>query len=62
VALPSIRTLNSSCEYIQPLMRAGKQASWDDLLLQINRRKPKLVQQIGTQQVQNILRQVIDLS
>jgi len=41
-------------EYIQPLMRAGKQASWDDLLLQINRRKPK--------QVQNILRQVIDLS
>ena len=48
--------------YIQPLMRAGKQASWHDLLLQINRRKPKLVQQIGTQQVQNILRQVIDLS
>ena len=47
---------------IQPLMRAGKQASWDDLLLQINRRKPKLVQQIGTQQVQNILRQVIDFS
>ena len=49
-------------EYIQPLMRAGKQASWDDLLLQINRRKPKLVQQIGTQQVQNILQQVIDFS
>ena len=48
--------------YIQPLMRAGKHASWDDLLLQINRRKPKLVQQIGTQQVQNILRQVIDFS
>ena len=47
---------------IQPLMRAGKQASWDDLLLQINRRKPKLVQQIGTQQVQNILQQVIDFS
>jgi len=48
--------------YIQPLMRAGKQASWHDLLLQINRRKPKLVQQIGTQQVQNILQQVIDFS
>jgi len=48
--------------YIQPLMRAGKQASWYDLLLQINRRKPKLVQQIGTQQVQNILQQVIDFS
>ena len=48
--------------YIQPLMRAGKQASWNDLLLQINRRKPKLVQQIGTQQVQNILQQVIDFS
>ena len=48
--------------YIQPLMRAGKQASWNNLLLQINRRKPKLVQQIGTQQVQNILQQVIDFS
>ena len=48
--------------YIQPLMRAGKQASWDDLLLQINRRKPKLVQQIGTQQVQNILQQVIEFN
>ena len=47
--------------YVQPLMRAGKQASWDDLLLQINRRKPKLVQQIGTQQVQNILQQVLGL-
>ena len=48
--------------YIQPLMRAGKQASWDDILLQINRRKPKLVQQIGTQQVQNILQQVIEFN
>jgi len=48
--------------YIQPLMRAGKQASCNDLLLQINRRKPKLVQQIGTQQIQNILQQVIDFS
>ena len=47
--------------YIWPLICAGKQASWHDILLQINRRKPKLVQQIGTQQVQNILKQVINL-
>ena len=33
---------------IQPFMQTGKQASWDDLLLQINRRKPKLVQQTET--------------
>ena len=37
--------------YVQPLMRAGKQASLQDILLQVNSRKPKLVQQ----QVQHIL-------
>ena len=41
--------------YIQPLMRAGKQASLQDILLQVNSRRPQLVQQLGTQQVQHIL-------
>jgi hypothetical protein len=27
----------------------------NDMLLQVNSRKPRLVQQLGTQQVQNIL-------
>ena len=46
--------------YIQPLMRAGKQVSWNNLLLQINRRKPKLVQQLGNQQVQHMVQQLLD--
>ena len=41
--------------YIQPLMWAGKQASLQDILLQVNSRRPQLVQQLGTQQVQHIL-------
>ena len=48
--------------YIQPLIRVGKQASWHDILLQINKRKPELVQQIGTQQVQNILQQTLEFN
>jgi hypothetical protein len=41
--------------YIQPLIRAGKPMDLNDMLLQVNSRKPRLVQQLGTQQVQNIL-------
>ena len=41
--------------YIQPLIRAGKQASLQDILLQVNSRRPQLVQQLGKQQVQHIL-------
>jgi hypothetical protein len=45
--------------YIQPLMRAGKQASWQDILLQVNSRKPKLVQQLGKQQVQHMAQMLL---
>ena len=41
--------------YIQPLIRAGKPLDLNDMLLQVNSRKPKLVQQLGKQQVQHIL-------
>ncbi|MFP6721465.1 MAG: hypothetical protein VCF25_14535, partial [Candidatus Poribacteria bacterium] len=41
--------------YIQPLIRAGKQLDLKDILHHVNSRKPKLVQQLGTQQVQHIL-------
>jgi hypothetical protein len=41
--------------YIQPLLRAGKPLDLNDMLLQLNSRKPKLVQQLGKQQVQHIL-------
>ena len=47
---------------IQPLMQTGKPLDLKDILHRVNIRKPKLVQQIGTQQVQNILQQVIDFS
>ena len=45
--------------YIQPLMRAGKQASWQDILLQLNSRKPQLVQQLGKQQVQHMAQMLL---
>ena len=45
--------------YILPLMRAGKQASWQDILLQVNSRKPKLVQQLGKQQVQHMAQMLL---
>jgi hypothetical protein len=41
--------------YIQPLIRAGKPLDLKNMLHQVNSRKPKLVQQLGTQQVQHIL-------
>jgi len=41
--------------YIQPLLRAGKSLDLNDMFLQLNSRKPKLVQQLGKQQVQHIL-------
>ena len=45
--------------YIQPLMRAGKQASWQDILLQVNSRRPQLVQQLGKQQVQHMAQMLL---
>ena len=46
--------------YIQPLVKAGKPLDLKDILHHVTIRKPKLVQQLGTQQVQNILQQVLD--
>ena len=46
--------------YIQPLMRAGKPMDLKDILDHVNIRKPKLVQQLGTQQVQNMVQQALD--
>ena len=48
--------------YIQPLLRAGKQASWQDILHHVTIRKPWLVQHIGKQQLTYMLRQVFDFN
>ena len=48
--------------YIQPLMRVGKQMDLKGILHQVNSRRPKLVQQIGTQQVLHMFQQVLDFS
>ena len=41
--------------YIQPLLRAGKPLDLKEILHRVTIRKPKLVQQLGKQQVQHIL-------
>ena len=46
--------------YVQPLMRAGKPLDLNDILDHVNSRKPKLVQQLGKQQVQNMAQLVLD--
>ena len=46
--------------YIQPLLRAGKPLDLNDILDHVNIRKPKLVQQLGTQQVQHMAQLVLD--
>ena len=46
--------------YIQPLLRAGKPLELKDILHHVTIRKPKLVQQLGTQQVQHMLQLVLD--
>jgi hypothetical protein len=48
--------------YIQPLMRAGKPLDLSHILHHVTIRKPKLVQQLGTQLVQNILQQVLQFN
>ena len=46
---------------IQPHMQTGKPLDLNYILHRVNIRKPKLVQQLGTQQVQNIVHwRVID--
>ena len=45
--------------YIQPLLRAGKPLDLNDILDHVNIRKPKLVQQLGKQQVQHMVQQLL---
>ena len=46
--------------YVQPLLRAGKPLELKDILHHVNIRKPKLAQQLGKQQVQNMAQLVLD--
>ena len=46
--------------YVQPLMRAGKQASLQDILLQVKSRRPQLVQQLGKQLLQHMAQMLLD--
>ena len=45
---------------IQPLMQTGKPLDLKEILHRVDIRKPKLVQQLGTQQVQNMVQQTLD--
>ena len=47
---------------IQPLMQTGKPLDLKDILHHVKTRKPKLVQQIGTQRVTNIVQQLLQLA
>ncbi len=46
---------------IQPLMQTGKPLDLSDILHRVNIRKPKLVQQLGKQQVQHMVQQRLRL-
>ncbi len=46
--------------YIQPLLRAGKPLDLKDIIHHVNIRKPKLVQQLGKQQVQHMVQLLLD--
>ena len=46
--------------YIQPLLRVGKPLDLKDILHHVTIRKPKLVQQLGTQQIQHMVQQLLD--
>ena len=46
--------------YIQPLMKTGKPLDLNDILHRVNIRKPKLVQQLGSQQVQHMVQLLLD--
>ena len=46
--------------YIQPLLKAGKQLDLKDILDHVIIRKPKLVQQLGKQQVQHMAQLLLD--
>jgi len=44
---------------IQPLMQTGKPMGLHDIMHRVNIRKPKLVQQLGAQQVQHMAQQIL---
>jgi hypothetical protein len=44
---------------IQPLMQTGKPLDLNHILHRVNIRKPKLVQQLGTKQVQHMAQQLL---
>ena len=46
--------------YVQPLMRAGKPLDLKDIQHHVTIRRPKIVQQIGREQVQHMLQLVLD--
>ena len=45
---------------IQPLMQTGKPLGLNDILHRVTLRKPKLVQQLGKQQVQRMAQMLLD--
>ena len=45
---------------IQPLIRAGKPLDLKDILDHVTIRKPNLVQQLGTQQVQHMVQMILE--
>ena len=48
--------------YIQPLLRVGKPLDLKDILDHVTIRKPKLVQQLGTKQVQYMVQDLLDIT
>ena len=46
--------------HIQPLMQTGKPLELNEIMHRVNIRKPKLVQQIGKQQVQYLIQELFD--
>ena len=47
---------------IQPLVRAGKPLGLKDILDHVDIRKPKLLKQLGTQQVQNMVQHILSMT
>ena len=46
--------------HVQPLMQTGRPLELNDILHRVNIRKPKLVQQLGKQQVQHMVQMLLD--
>ena len=47
---------------IQSLMHTGKPLGLNDILHRVTIRKPKLVQQLGNQQVQQLVQGILDIT